>query len=471
MLDYSFESVPTVGRYVESRAFQKIIIGPFGSGKSSGCVQGLMRDANMQRPWPDGVIRCRTAVVRNTYSELEDTTISTWMDWFPEGHWGTYKKSDHEYLMAWQQPGGQVVEYEVRFRALDRPDQVHKLLSAEYTNAWVNECREIPRQIWEALQGRVDRYPPKNMVPGGAYNPHVGGDTNPPDDDHWIVRQFEELLDPDGNPLDAEARAEQAIFRQPSGRAEDAENLPNLSKDYYRRLARGKGQDFIRVYVDGLNGYVQDGKPVYPEYNDSIHCREFEVAGHVPIDRGWDFGLTPACVFVQRMPNGQLRIFDEVVASRMGAKNLAKEVNRHTGEKYRDMGVGGDYADPAGDTPSESEEKSCYMSLNEESIYPIPGDQTLERRLESVRDRLTTMIDGEPGLLIHPRCQMLRKGFKGKYQFKRVKVSGERYRDKPDKDEYSHPHDALQYVCTRLFGRYQSNTSGENYADSVQVVI
>jgi hypothetical protein len=36
----------------------------------------------------------------------------------------------------------------------------------------------------------------------------------------------------------------------------------------------------------------------------------------------------------------------------------------------------------------------------------------------------------------------------------RVKVAGsaERYHDEPEKNEYSHPHDALQYVATRVFG-------------------
>ena len=42
----------------------------------------------------------------------------------------------------------------------------------------------------------------------------------------------------------------------------------------------------------------------------------------------------------------------------------------------------------------------------------------------------------------------------GRYQYRRVKVSGsaERYHDEPEKNEYSHPHDALQYVATRVFG-------------------
>jgi len=41
---------------------------------------------------------------------------------------------------------------------------------------------------------------------------------------------------------------------------------------------------------------------------------------------------------------------------------------------------------------------------------------------------------------------MLIKGFEGGYGYKRMEVSGERYADKPDKNMFSHIHDALQYL-------------------------
>jgi hypothetical protein len=56
------------------------------------------------------------------------------------------------------------------------------------------------------------------------------------------------------------------------------------------------------------------------------------------------------------------------------------------------------------------------------------------------------MVDGKPAFLIDRRCQQLIKGFEGGYQYKRMEVSGERYADKPDKNMYSHIHDALQYM-------------------------
>ena len=44
------------------------------------------------------------------------------------------------------------------------------------------------------------------------------------------------------------------------------------------------------------------------------------------------------------------------------------------------------------------------------------------------------------------RCRNLIKGFEGGYQYRRLQVSGERFDDKPDKNHFSHIHDALQYL-------------------------
>ncbi len=453
MPEFHLDGSPTLVDFLECNAYEQQVIGPFGSGKSSACINKLTTLATEQTPFPDGVVRARAAVVRNTYPELKDTTISSWMDWYdPQQGWGRYDANDHVYRMNWQDDDGRRYEYEVRFRALDRADQVKKLLSAEYTHAWVNENREMPMQIWDALGGRINRYPSRKDVHTGAVHPCVIGDTNPPDTDHWIYTKFEEHLAPDGRELSADEVAQLALFRQPSGLSDRAENLINLPADYYVRLASGKGDDFKRVYVDGEYGYVQEGKPVYSEYNDQVHCREFDVDPRWPVQRGFDFGLSPACVMTALKPNGQWLVFDEVVASRMGAAALAEEVNLHCGKDWPRMKWGEtDIGDPAGRTPSESEERSCFRAMKEKGIVLRPGHQTLERRLGSVRGRLTTMIDGEPSVLIHPRCRVLRKGFQGGYQYRRLKVSGERYVDTPDKNAWSHPHDALQYIGTVLF--------------------
>ena len=54
-------------------------------------------------------------------------------------------------------------------------------------------------------------------------------------------------------------------------------------------------------------------------------------------------------------------------------------------------------------------------------------------RIESVKNGLTTLVDGEPLLVIDPKCKMLRAGFMGKYRHRKVAAGEERYVERPDK--------------------------------------
>jgi hypothetical protein len=440
---YTYASVPTVKRFAQSQAFIRGLMGPFGSGKSSGCVIELVKWAKRQ-PLIDGKRRARFACIRNTYGQLSDTTIKTFLYWLPDQVFGTYRERDHSYQLNQLDD----LEVEILFRALDRPEHVSNLLSLELTGAWVNEAREVPWAVIKALKGRVDRYPPRNE--GGCVDPGIIMDTNPPDDDSWWFKLFEE-------PADGENPGSVEIFKQPSGRSPDAENLPNLSPTYYQNLMAGSDPDFVRVYVDGLYGYVKDGKPVYPEYNDSMHCAEVEPVKGVTIKRGWDFGLTPACIFTQVLPDGRWIVFEELCGEDVGISTFADCVIRLCSERFPGHTFE-DYGDPAGQQRSamtaDKDEKTCFDILAGKGIRIEAAQQNLTIRLESVRKPLNTLRGGKPQFQIHPRCTVLRKGFLGRYQYRRVKVAGsaERYHDEPEKNAYSHSHDGLQYVATQVFG-------------------
>jgi hypothetical protein len=62
------------------------------------------------------------------------------------------------------------------------------------------------------------------------------------------------------------------------------------------------------------------------------------------------------------------------------------------------------------------------------------------------------MVDGVPVFQIGPKATKVRKGLMGGYCYRRMQVSGERFTDKPDKNEFSHPVEAFEYICTRMFG-------------------
>ena len=57
---------------------------------------------------------------------------------------------------------------------------------------------------------------------------------------------------------------------------------------------------------------------------------------------------------------------------------------------------------------------------------------------------LTQQIDGKALYIIDPSCSMLIKGFAHGYRYKKKKDG--QVEEKPDKNEYSHIHDANQYA-------------------------
>lgn len=446
---------PVASLFHHDSSFVRGLMGPVGSGKSSACCSEIVMRALAQRPWIDNVRRSRWAVIRNTYPELKSTTIKTWQTWFPQNvapiRWDTPITS---FMRIDNIGDGTAMELEVIFLALDSELDTGKLRSLELTGAWINEGSEIPKAVFDMCTQRVGRYPSK--LKGGPSWCGVIIDTNPPDDDHWYY-QIAETETPEG----------WQFFRQPGGlyfdhesssykpnpEAENVDNLPN-GHGYYLQQLGGKQDTWINVFLLGNYGTTSDGKPVFPEWNDRVHVSDkpLEPVRGLPIILGWDFGLTPACIIGQQMPNGQLRILEEIISEDMGIREFASDVVRPIlTNKYGGFARFSD-GDPAGAIRAQTDTRTCFMELAECGIPTEPADTNdwIPRR-ESVAYFLTRMIDGGPGLLLDPRCTTLRKGFNGRYRYERMKVAGSaRYRDRPVKDQFSHPHDALQYLCMRV---------------------
>ena len=425
----------TCKEFHKSDAFVRLIIGPIGSGKSVASCWEIFRKAIKQEPFR-GVRRSRWVIVRNTYRELIDTTINTYNDWFSDiGYW---RKMDMKHVVEMDLEDGTRAEYEVLFRALDKPDDIKKLLSLELTGGFLNEAREIPKQVLDMLVGRVGRYPSK--MQGGASWWGVILDTNPPDSDHWIVTLFEENLPED-----------YAVFHQPSGLAKDAENVHNLPNRYYERMSLGKDPEWIKVYVHGQYGFVTDGIPVMPEFHQHVHVAkerlEFDSRySDNTLYIGVDFGRTPAAAFGQEI-GGQMQVIDELVTFGIGATAFSKLLKERIKGHYPGANIIAT-GDPAGDNPGEQIDETCIEILQNAGI-PIDAAYTnnFTIRRESVSIPLTSLnMQGEPNLIVSPNCTNLIKGMNGGYKYKRMQVSGEKYMNKPDKNKYSHICEAVQYM-------------------------
>jgi hypothetical protein len=449
----NYTASPTIARFHASNAPVRGLLGPIGSGKSVGCVIELLTRAQLQAPSKDGIRRTRWAIIRQTYPELKSTTIKTWQEWVPESVCPVIYDTP---IRARMKRGD--MDMEVYFLAIERPEDVRKLLSLELTGVFVNEAREMPKAVVDAAFSRTGRYPSKSDCPAGITWAGMIMDTNPPDDDHWWYKLAEQV-----KPSTHE------FFKQPGalipikdheGKTRGyeanpaAENVQHhqLGYQYWLRLTEGMDPEWVKVMCCGQYGNVFDGKPVY----DGLFSQEFHVSDRplgvfrgLPIRLGWDYGLTPACIVGQTAPNGQLRILREYVCERGGIKQFTLDVVRpELNRLFAGMGIGST-GDPAGGQASQADEKTCFQQQAELGIQtsPAPTNDFIKRR-DAVIDRLTRNIDGQPAFIIDPSCKMLIQGFRGGYRFKRVRVVGEddRFRNEPDKNRFSHPHDALQYL-------------------------
>ena len=447
--------------FMKDSTFFRGIRGPVGSGKSVGCCVEVFRRALEQKKGEDGLRKSRWAIIRNTNPQLRTTTIKTWLDWFPESDWGRFHWSvpyTHHIKKG-------EIDLEVIFLALDRPEDVKKLLSLELTGIWINEAREIPKSIIDACTMRVGRYP--SMRDGGPSWSGVIADTNAPEEDHWWPIMAGEVPIPDHIPRDQAKMLVKPdnwnFFTQPCGMLETkneegeiqdykenpkAENQKNILANYYSNLIRGKTKSWIDVYVMNRLGHIQDGKPVYPMFASEVHIakEEIPVAANVPVYVGIDFGLTPAAVLAQKV-RGRWFVQSEIVAVDMGIVRFAEVLRQELATRFSAASEVIIYGDPAGDFRAQTDESTPFHILRGAGLraYPAPSN-SVDLRLESVSSQLTKMVEGKPALLIDRRCPQLIKGFEGGYAYKRMEVSGERYADKPDKNMYSHIHDALQYL-------------------------
>jgi hypothetical protein len=460
MIEYAYVSPGvTVDAFLNSDAFVTGIRGPVGSGKSTASVMKVLVMASNQVVQKDGRRHSRFAVIRNTYPELTTTTIKTWHQWIPEsiGHWRATGPPTHHIV-------DENLDMEVMFVALDRPEDVRKLLSLELTGAWINEAREVPKAILDGLTGRVGRFPP--VRDGGCVNAQIVMDTNSPEIDHWWYVLAERDTSSQRNAelvgsvdkAESEMRAagllgpKQPLFlflSQPDANSPDAENRVNLPSDYYAKMSAGKSDEWKKVYIRGEYGFVQDGRPVYPEFRELLHVRPFELNPRLPLTVGIDFGLTPAATIGQRSFSGIHRVRWEVVTEHMGAKQFADVLRGFIGENCPTFQIEHITGDPAGNADGQTDsDQTCFKILRANGIDARPAstnDPTLRR--EAHAQAMTRLIDGEAGFQIHPQgCPTLRRGMAGQYRYRRVLVAGsDRYHDKPEKNDVSHVCEADQY--------------------------
>lgn len=436
--EMKYEPGPVTTDYLEDREHRAVLlIGPFGTGKTTAAAyKKIMLQSKWVRPDKNGVRRSRFAVVRNTYPQLRDTTIRTYLDWFPPQVFGKYHETNKQYVMRLKDR-----EIEIIFRALDDENDVRNLLSLELTGGHADEAREIKESIFKGIMGRVGRYPSIKDYDGESpfiAPPCMDLTTNYPNRDHWLYRNFV------SKPIPGYKMYEQ---RQ-------EENKHNLPPNYYENLEMDYEDrpDLLKTLVRGEWGITVQGKQVYHEWDDKLFVAPEPIK---PEDsefiRGWDnTGLHPGCVVTQINALGQWCVLKEFWEDDCGILDFGELVQTWCnqvlhGARFRDIG------DPAGNNrdPNKKSPREYLQSLG---IFVEDGVQTFKIRREAVASRMVVKKEG-PKLLVDPGCTLLIDGFNGGYAYPEIGSSGI-YKTEPKKNKYADIHDSLQYPATKLFTTY-----------------
>lgn len=411
--------------------------------------------AQAQVPSPiDGWRRTRWCVVRNTYRELQLTTVKSWLATFPPEVYGAYR-STPPFRQNIVDPATKL-DMEIFFVALDRDDSLRALLGSEWTGIFFNEAREMSKQMVDQAVSRVRRFP--SMEHGGPTRPGVIADTNAPATNHWWAYMSGEVPLPET--MSAEERAlfirprDWAFFSQPpallevmdAGRLIDyqvnprAENLANLTPEYYRDQWQGKERAWVEVYL--LNRYrsLRSGKPVYPQFREELHVSKIPLSLDPTLDTwvGIDFGLTPAAAVIQRTPLGQYLVVGELVTEDCVLPKFFVMLNTY----LQSLGVDPEsvrmYGDPSGD--NRDQQGLTALSLARAAglaVMPAPTND-ISIRLGAVSGLLERLSNGVPSLVVAPQCLAIKQGFIDGYRYRRIQTKDGIYEEKPSKNKFSH---------------------------------
>lgn len=442
------------------------IRGPVGSGKSSGCIWHILLNAFKQNPGWDGIRRSRYGILRASYPALKSTVIKSWQDWFKTLVKIVYDTPIRGEIKMPHPDGKTQVLIELVFIALDREEDVNKLQSLELTGAHMNEAAEIPRGVHQMLKSRVNRYPA--TIDGGAIDPFIICDYNSVPTDHWLYTLSEE----DKPPKHSFYSQPPALFMVRHGEGEedlldaagnvyvrnmDADNMENLDADYYADQVYGAEPDWINVMILNNYGELRTGKPVFPEYLDDIHFDDklLSPVKGVTIIIGMDLGLTPACTFSQLTPTGTFLTFDEIVTEDCSIRKFCDDylkphlINNYNGYNFELI------IDPAAVVRSQNDARSAGEIIKE---CGLPFRTARTNNPLKRREAVVYFLRKINGFRIGPKCQYLRKGFISEYKYEKKRLAvanvrgsnSELFKEKPEKNIYSHVHDGLQYAAMEV---------------------
>lgn len=277
---YSIDFVanPVQSAFITSKADADLFSSRRGEGKSVAlCMSCLYHTRHNPG--------ARWAFIRDTFENLQKTTMKTFFEWFKDGIHGRYNYTRKEW--TWAEP---FAKGSVLFMGMDEEKDIASLQGLELAGVAMDEA--APGAATGGIREVVFSMAMSSLRQPGMkwYSFKVA--QNNSDESHWTYRKF---VDPGTPPDLSYERMPLQVPGYKLWQPQTPENLKHLPTGYYERIraefvAMGR-TDLARRFVDGQFGFQELGKSCTPQWSDQLHL----ATGLTPI-RGrplhmlWDFG-------------------------------------------------------------------------------------------------------------------------------------------------------------------------------------
>jgi hypothetical protein len=391
----------------------RLYIGAWRGGKSyAGCQEA--RKQSFLYPGNVGLIG------RKDYTDLRDTTMKTFFEICPEDDPCvlSYNKTEHHLVFK----NGS----EIYFRELKDGAGLGSLNLGWF---YIDEAEEVEETIFERLKGRL------SLATAGRQCGWLT--SNPPNEDHWIYKQFELSTDPDFFTIHASTYENRQHL--PIGYIEDLEKLP---------------PSWRKKYLEGQYGFTPDGTPYYQGYVELLHKRSLTYNKNLPLQCGWDSGRRHPAFLVTQYDGKYWRILSEILGSDIGIEQFAdRQVIPLLNAKYPNQNCI-HYAGPEFMMGNDKSDFTSFQILESKGIRLNIRHSEYSLRKQLIESKINTMADGFPCLMVDPSCRIINDGFLGGYRYPSMK-EGQEYgikKELPFKDGfYEHLHESLQYIAVQIF--------------------
>ena len=394
-------------RFIRSRAFVKILMGPRGEGKTTaGYLELLYRSeeaAGREAQERTKVLPLRVAIVRDTWTNLNRTTIESLRELEAKGLEVQWRNSGREAII-----GGDRVH--CLFFGMDTLKSISKLQGLGIGVLWIEEpapAADLSGGVAPEVFGVGITSLRQQGVRHGCLIT-----MNPPDEDHWVLA------------LRSGQHLSVASFTVPKG---ENPHISEMQRDAFTEALEAIGRkDLVARLIEGRVGQIQLGEAVMPEFNEAIHVadrRLYPLPG-IPLVRLWDFGLNPTCTWTQVTPSGYWHVLACFCGENMGVHQLIEnfvkpwEADALGPEQatwpMRDIG------DPMGVMREQSNsERSAVTVLGELLDAGFePGPVEWHERRDALKAVLTRPpIRGKGPFLVDAECTAIRRALRGGWRY------------------------------------------------------